>query len=148
MALIDINLEEEKGQDFEVHQPGMAELRIDELDIRANNKQDGFYVNLRLKVLETENPSAIWHTCSLKPKAIWNLGNLIEACGKGRPKLSGIPQDPKDEDDVAAANILEGELRELLVGECFMDEVKIDRYTKSDGSVKTKNVLAGNYKRA
>src|SRR5262245_25782799 len=82
MAIINVNLNDVEDQSGEVHPEGEALMRIVDSELRDNKAGDAQYVNWRLKVLNTENNRPVYLITSLKPSALWNLKNLLRACGK------------------------------------------------------------------
>jgi hypothetical protein len=81
MAVINVNLNDVEDQSGDVHPDGEVLLRIVDSELRDNKAGDAQYINWRLKVLNTENNRPVYLITSLKPSALWNLKNLVKACG-------------------------------------------------------------------
>jgi hypothetical protein len=90
MALINVNLNEVEDQSGDIHPEGETLVRIVDSEIRDNKAGDAQYLNWRLKVLNSENTRPLYLITSLKPAALWNLKNLVTACGVSEFSMDGF----------------------------------------------------------
>ena len=124
MAIINVNLNDVEDSSGDIHPEGETLVRIVDSELRDNKAGDAQYVSWRLKVLNTENNRPVYLITSLKPSALWNLKNLVKACGT-------------DEFSMDSLDTSEYHGRELYV------QIKNEEY---DGQMR--NQVSGPYKKA
>jgi hypothetical protein len=80
MAHININLDEVKVNTGEPHPEGRLRIRVKKGELRDNKAGDGKYINWQLEPVGTDNKRPAWLKTSLKPEALWNLKQFLQAC--------------------------------------------------------------------
>lgn len=81
MARIDVNLDAVEDAEGDAHPDGETLTTVAKSEIRPNKNGDGQHILWTLKVNDSDNKRPLWLRHSLKPKALWNLKQFLQAAG-------------------------------------------------------------------